>query len=153
MKSLRTLMDLRERVALVTGGGGHIGAAICEALGELGASVAVLDVNKDAVAKVARQVQDTFEVKTLPLAVDLGQQEAVQSVPAQVVEKFGRLDILVNCAAFVGTSNLKGWVVPFVEQSPATWRDALEINLTAAFVLIQACTEALMKSGKGSIIN
>jgi NAD(P)-dependent dehydrogenase (short-subunit alcohol dehydrogenase family) len=146
-------MDLRGRVALVTGGGGHIGAAICETLGELGASVAVLDVNKNAVVQVAEQIRNTFDVKTLPLAVDLAEQETLQSVPAEIVGNFGRLDILVNCAAFVGTSNLKGWVVPFIEQSPATWRDALEINLTAPFVLIQACTGALLGSGKGTIIN
>ena len=55
-------------------------------------------------------------------------------------------------AAFVGTSELEGWAVPFKEQSAATWRKALEVNLTANFVLFQSCLELLEKNN-ASIIN
>ena len=65
----------------------------------------------------------------------------------------GSLDIVVNCAAFVGTSGLSGWVTPFEEQSVDTWRAALETNLTACFALIQAATPFLRESGHGSVIN
>src|SRR5207237_919399 len=61
--------------------------------------------------------------------------------------------ILINNAALVGTSQLKGWGVPFAAQNADTWRQALAINLTAPFVLTQACREGLMASGHGSVIN
>ncbi len=152
MKTLKELMNLNGRVALITGGGGHIGSAIGEALAELGAAVAVLDRDESA-QRVADHLRNAFNVETLPLQVDLANQAAVQAAPEQVLARFGRLDILVNCAAFVGTSALKGWVVPFEEQSPETWRAALEVNLTAAFVLTQACASVLKASGHGSVIN
>ncbi len=145
-------MNLTGRVALITGGGGHIGAAIGEALAELGAAVAVLDRDVSA-QRAAEHLHTAFGAATLPLQVDLANQAAVQALPARVLDRFGRLDILVNCAAFVGTTALEGWVVPFDEQSPKTWRAALEVNLTAAFVLTQACAPALRESGRGSVIN
>jgi len=153
MRTVKELMSLSGRVALVTGGAGHIGLAICETLGELGAAVAVLDIHQESTIKVAEQIQLKFGVETIPLVVDLADQQSVQAVPGQVLDRFGRLDILVNNAAFVGTSNLKGWGTTFMEQLPETWRDAIEVNLTAPFVLTQACCDALTESGHGSIIN
>jgi NAD(P)-dependent dehydrogenase (short-subunit alcohol dehydrogenase family) len=84
---------------------------------------------------------------------DLGDVEAVRSVAGSIDSSFGRLDILVNCAALVGTSALEGWAVPFEEQSAETWRLAQDINLLAPFVLTQACVRLLGESGKGSVIN
>ena len=146
-------MNLQGRVALITGGGGHIGAAMCETLAELGAAIVVLDVVRESCTDVAKRAQETYGVGTLPLVIDLADEGAVQSVPGRVLDCFGRLDILVNCAALVGTSELKGWATPFLEQSADTWRLALEVNLTAPFILVQVCAEALAASGHGSVIN
>ncbi len=153
MKSVKELMNLHRRVALITGGGGHIGAAMCEALAELGAAIVVLDVGQESCMAVARRIHETYGVETLPLVIDLTDEKAVRSVPETALDRFGRLDILVNCAALVGTSELKGWGAPFLEQSADTWRLALEVNLTAPFVLVQACAEAMAASGHGSVIN
>ena len=153
MKSLKELMDLQGRVALITGGGGHIGAAMCEALAELGAAVVVLDVVQESCTDVARRTHKTFGVETLPLAIDLTDEPAVRAVPEKVLDRFGRLDILVNCAALVGTLELEGWATPFPEQRSDTWRLALEVNLTAPFALVQACVDALVASGHGSVVN
>jgi len=153
MKPLNEMMDLDGRVALVTGGVGHIGSAICGALAELGAGIVILDVDREACAVLAGQIQKKYAVEVLPLAVDLMDEREVRAVCQTVIDRFGRLDILVNCAALVGTSALKGWVAPFLEQSAETWRMAQEINLTAPFILIQECSEALSHSGHGTIIN
>ncbi|MBN1876996.1 MAG: SDR family oxidoreductase [Anaerolineae bacterium] len=153
MKSLRELMNLQGRVALVTGGGGHIGAALCEALAELGAAIIVLDTNREACVAISEQIRDVYMVETEVLVVDLMDEQAIRAVPHKVFERFGRLDILVNCAALVGTSELKGWATPFQEQSVDTWRKAFEVNLTAAFLLVQTVTELLVASGHGSVIN
>ena len=63
------------------------------------------------------------------------------------------LDILINNAAFVGTSDLKGWVTDFENQSVETWQRALEVNLTAAFDLSKGLAPKLKQNGHGSIIN
>ena len=153
MRSLKKLMCLKGRVALTTGGAGHIGSAICEALAEMGAATALLDVAEGPCHETAQRINETYGVETLPLVVDLADEEAVRSVPGAVVDRLGRLDILVNCAALVGTSKLEGWAVPFPQQRSDTWRLALEVNLTAPFVLVQACAAALAASGHGSVIN
>ena len=153
MKNLRQLMDLSGRVAAITGGAGHIGRAAGEALAELGATVVLLDLDRATCEAAAEELQHNFQTQTLGLVVDLEQETQVRAVPEKIVAEFGRLDILINCAALVGTSALQGWSTPFLEQSADTWRRALEINLTAAFVLTQASAPALIASGAGSVIN
>ncbi len=153
MKRISELMTLKGRVAVITGGAGHIGVAMAEALAELGANIVILDISMESCMPVCERISREYAVETLPLAVNLSQEEHIRSVPDEVVNKFGRLDILVNCAAFVGTSKLQGWITPFEKQSADTWKKALDVNLTAPFLLTQACSPALKRSGHGSVIN
>ena len=146
-------MSLKGRVALIIGGAGHIGAAMAEALAELGANIVILDISLESCLSVCEYISKEYGVETLPLAFDLAQEEHIRTVPEEVVNKFGCLDILVNCAAFVGNPKLQGWITPFEEQSVDTWKRAIDINLTAPFLLTQACIPALKESGHGSVIN
>ncbi len=153
MKSIGELMSLAGRVALITGGGGHIGEAMGDALAEAGASVILLDARPDACAAAAERIAARWKAQVLPLAADLADEAQVRAVPEKALSRFGRLDILVNCAALVSSRDLKGWTVPFLEQDAGTWRMALEVNLTAPFILTQLCVPALKDSGHGSVIN
>jgi len=151
MKSINELFDLSGRVALVTGGAGHLGGVIGEALAECGASVGLLDLKPldsilSGLPSVERGAHVAFQTNLL-------NEEDVLEVPSRVVKEMGRLDILVNCAALVGSDDLKGWVEPLENQSLRTWRDALEINLTAPFALIKASIPKIRESGNGSIVN
>lgn len=153
MNTVRTLMDLHGRVALITGGAGHLGRAMGDALAELGASIAVLDLDAAAASAVADDIHRRFGVATTGVGVDLTVDRDVRAVPDRIVQTLGGLDVVINNAALVGTSALKGWAVPFAEQDADTWRAALDVNLTAAFVLTQASLGALTASGHGSVIN
>jgi NAD(P)-dependent dehydrogenase (short-subunit alcohol dehydrogenase family) len=146
---LSDLINLEGRVALVTGGTGHLGRAMVETLVQMGARVAVHGLAPDETENAAAPHGGACA----PFPADLGDTDAVTALPAQVKEKFGRLDILINNAAFVGTSALRGWAVPFAQQSVETWRSALEVNLTAPFALTQAAAGLLAESGSGSVIN
>jgi NAD(P)-dependent dehydrogenase (short-subunit alcohol dehydrogenase family) len=101
----------------------------------------------------AAELANKWPVKAEMFDCDFEQGKAVKDLPRRVRDAFGGIDIIVNCAAFVGTSGLEGWAVPFEQQSDATWRRALEVNLTAPFVLVQAAAEDLARSGHGSVIN
>ena len=153
MRSITDLASLEGRVGLVTGGGGYLGSAIGQALTELGAHVVLLDVQSERCQQVARELARSSKVEVEPLVVDLEDESELRSVVDKVISRFGQLDILVHCAALVGTSELKGWAGPFGEQSAETWRKALEINLTAPFVLTQSCEQPLRDSGHGSVIS
>jgi NAD(P)-dependent dehydrogenase (short-subunit alcohol dehydrogenase family) len=152
MRTLRQLTDLRDRVALITGGAGHIGHVIGESLAELGASVAVLDIDQTAAGASASEIAHSYKVKTLAIAVDLTDITAVQSAPKRVVAEFGRLDIVIHSAAYGGDTRFPGWAVPFDEQTIEAWDRALRVNLTSAFALAQAARQPLIDSGHGSIV-
>ncbi len=152
-KNLQQLMDLEGRVALVSGGAGHIGGEAVRAFAELGADIAIADFEEESCHALAEEITKDYGVKTLPLVLDLAQDQEVKDAVEQTAESFGRLDIVVNSAAFVGTSGLEGWVVPFEEQTVDTWRKAMDVNLTAIFILCQAAAPHLKASGHGSIIN
>jgi len=151
-KTFAELSSLKGRIAVVTGGAGHLGFTAARVLSELGATVVVLDL---VAARCAARAAELFAEfgRGVPFAVDLSKEAEVRSVAPWISEKFGRLDVIVNCAALVGTSGLKGWAVPFPLQDVDTWRLALEVNLTAPFVLVQTCTELLRASGGASVIN
>ena len=145
-------MRLDGRVAVIAGGAGYLGSTLADALGEVGATVVLLDCDSDRCESVAAELQQRGR-QAVAYPCDLSDEAAVAAAPLAIAAEQGSLDILVYCAALVGTSPLPGWTTDFEEQSAETWRRALEVNLTAAFVLIQAATPALRQSGHSSIIN
>ncbi len=153
MRSIQELMNLSGKTALITGGAGHIGKAVADALAEAGCSIAIADIDARSAEEVAMALKEKFQIKTAGYDVDLAEESQVRELPEKAVTDFGSLDILVNCAAFVGTSDLEGWVTPFKEQRTEAWRAAFEVNLTACFALIQSATPFLERTGHGSIIN
>jgi NAD(P)-dependent dehydrogenase (short-subunit alcohol dehydrogenase family) len=152
MRSLKQLSDLTGRVALVTGGAGHIGFAAAQALAELGAMVAVSDLSPEACVARAGELRGTGYAAAFAAPCDLADEAATRKMVQDVMATQGRLDILVHSAAFVGTTRLKGWAAPFEQQTVEAWDLGLRVNLTSAFVLAQEARAALEQSGKGSIV-
>ncbi|WP_411037485.1 SDR family oxidoreductase [Shinella sp. BYT-45] len=154
MKSFTQMMSLEGRVAVVTGGAGHIGRAVAAGLAELGATVCLLDRSEEALGTAAEGIRDGLAgARVECLRIDLESEDDRSRVAGEVTDRFGRLDILVNNAGFVGDSRLTGWVTDFERQSIETWRRAIEVNLTAAFHLSQSLSGLLRASGHGSIVN
>lgn len=153
MRSIQELMSLKGRTAIVTGGCGHIGYAISEALVEAGANVALVDRSLEDLKAKADMLAAIGGAKINAFALDLGKEEQVRALPEKIAGVFGGIDVLVNCAAFVGTTKLDGWSVPFAEQKSEAWRAAFEVNVTAVFELTQVALPWLKESGNGSIIN
>ena len=153
MRSVSRLTSLTGRVSLVTGASGHIGKVICSTLAELGADIIILDINQQDLESLKVEINKHYPVKVYPYSCDLENTEQIDSLLQTLNNKFNKLDVLVNNAAFVGTSDLKGWSEDFVDQSVETWRRALEVNLTSVFVLTQALVGPLKRSENASIIN
>src|SRR5687767_11808427 len=135
-RTLKDLSDLGGRVALVTGGAGHIGRVAAQTLIELGATVATAD--REGLAD-----PNAFKV-------DLESEKQTRALIERVGRKFGRLDILVHSAAFVGTTSVDGWAVPLERQNVSAWDRAMRVNATAAFVLAQEGRALLARSGRGA---
>lgn len=153
MRSVRQLADLTGRKALVTGGAGHIGLAVCETLIELGANLAILDVDPGACNRRAADLSQRYGPgRVITIVCDFGNERVMRESVRDALNQLGGLGILVHCAAYVGTSEISGWSVPFEEQSLGAWEAALRVNLGAAFVITQETREALVASGRGSIV-
>lgn len=151
-RAISELINLRGRSALITGGCGHIGRAVGEGLAELGAKVSILDTNADACNEQATVFAKYQEAAGIGIACDLRNEVETRAAVHKVVESTGGLDIIVHCAAYVGTTEINGWAVPFEEQTVEAWDEAIRVNLTSAFVLAQEGKEALSASGHGTII-
>jgi len=153
MRTINELLNLHGRVALVTGGAGHLGSVMAETLAELDASLVILDRDWETCQTAVSRLASSTGCQTMPLSCDLALEEEISKVPQQVLDRFGRLDILVHCAGFVGAMKLPGWGTAFNKQPPSIWKEALQVNLTAVFALTQACAAALKTSGHSSVIN
>jgi NAD(P)-dependent dehydrogenase (short-subunit alcohol dehydrogenase family) len=145
-------VDLSGRLALVTGASGALGKVIAQTLAELGADLVLSDLDAKSLDELAEELSANFSVSITVKSCDLESDKDREALITSLREK-GRLDILVNNAAFVGNSDLEGWAVPFPAQSIQTWRRAFEVNLTAVFHLCQGLMPLLENSGKGSILN
>jgi NAD(P)-dependent dehydrogenase (short-subunit alcohol dehydrogenase family) len=134
------------KVALITGGGGGIGAATGRLFVEEGAAVALVDRDGPAVEQAAAEIQaDHPGGQVLALQADLTELTEARRVVAATVERFGRLDIL---AAIAGV-RVYG---PLVEATPESWAYILGVNVLATAYSCQAAIPALRAAGGGSIV-
>lgn len=140
-----TTYELEGRVAVVTGASRGIGLAIAEALASHGCSVVITGRSLASLEDAAKQLA-AYDTRIAPFECDIRHELAVQNLFAFVTDEFGHLDFLVNNAGIYGPS------VPVAEVDPAGWRDALDTNLTGAFL----CTRhglPLMKLGSVIVNN
>ena len=98
-------MSLEGRVALITGGCGHLGQTFAETLMELGANVVLLDMQENE--NVCESLREHYSSKVISMSCDLEKENDIQNSVANTLKIFNRLDIVVNNAAFLGTSDLK----------------------------------------------
>lgn len=146
-------MNLSGRPALVTGGAGHLGLAVGEALMELGADVGVLDVDAAACRRRVAELSRAFQGgRALAIPCDLRGERATRQAIREAIRQLGGLEILIHCAAYVGTTKRRGWAVPFDQQTVEAWDAAMRVNLTSAFVMVQEAREALAARERGSVI-
>jgi 3-oxoacyl-[acyl-carrier protein] reductase len=138
-------IDLRERVAVVTGGAQGIGAAIAARLLRSGASVVLWDRDAARLAEAAAQARALGTVDTH--VVELTDDQAVGAAAAEAIRRHGRVDILVNNAGITG-GNGTTW-----ELSPAVWREVIEVNLVAPYLTCRALVPHMVQRGYGRIVN
>lgn len=141
--------DLAGRTAVVTGGAGPLGAVLCDALAASRARVVVADRDADACSAIAAALPGSGHVGC---AADLLTPEGISAVVA-CAERLGACDVLVNNAAFTGTSGVPGYAVPFDEQTDDAFAMALQLNLTAPFSLTRRLAPLLRAGGHGSVVN
>jgi 3-oxoacyl-[acyl-carrier protein] reductase len=142
-------MELKGSAGIVTGGTGGLGRRICEKLARAGANVSVVYRQSRANAEQLAGELRGFGVQALAVQADITAPDGIQDMIARTVEAFGRLDILVNNAAY------NRWI-PFQDLealSADVWSHILHYNLTAPFLAMRAAAPVMRRTGRGRIVN
>jgi 2-deoxy-D-gluconate 3-dehydrogenase len=139
------LFSLQGRVALITGAAGGIGRVLCEGMAGAGAAVALADIRAAAMEPVAASVHaagreaECFEA-------DVSCKDSIRKLVAGVIDRFGRIDILVNCA---GINQRE----PILEVAEETFERIIAVNLRGVYQLSQAVASHMIRQGGGKIIH
>jgi len=136
------MTDFTGRVAIITGAARGLGRAAAERLHERGAAVAVNVRDRQRAESVARSIG----ARVIAVPGDIAAAGVPDEIVRMTLERFGRVDILVNNAAFAHSTR-------FPQLSAEEWRQALEVNLTAPFLLTKAVLPAMKEQGYGRIVN
>ena len=135
-------LDLKDRIAVITGGSGGIGYAIAERFVASGAKVVLWDINEEAAKAAAARVGAVLATR-----VDVTDQQSVAAAAKAAANRLGGIDILINSAG------INGAIGPVETYSVDVWRQVIEINLTGVFICCREVVPYLRKARNGRIVN
>ena len=135
----------QRHVALVTGGGGGIGEAICSQLASAGMSIVVADIDAQSAAATATWVA-TLGVDSIWIELDVTEPSSVQRGLAEIGQRLGAVDVLVNCAGWEHAGS-------FFDSDDQHWRRSIEVNLTGAIRMTRSVVPWMLERGWGRVIN
>ena len=150
-KKSSELFSLANKVVVVTGGAGLLGQVFCQALVDVGAHVAIVDLDLVSAETAAKKITKSDAQKVVAFESDITSPESVTQMVANVVKQLGRIDVLVNNAASKGSS-LDAFFESFEDYSLKTWREVMSVNIDGLFLVAQAVGKQMKKQGGGSII-
>ncbi len=143
-------MDLHGRVAVVTGGSGTLGGVICRALAQAGAHiVATYNTSQAKAERLASELSAAGQVTAIALQADVTAQTSIDALMAQTMDAFGRIDVLINDAAY-------NRYIPFQDLQTldeAVWNQIMQCNLTAPFLAMRSVAPIMKRQGGGRIVN
>ncbi|MGD0520943.1 MAG: 3-oxoacyl-[acyl-carrier-protein] reductase [Terracidiphilus sp.] len=139
------MADLQGRIALVTGAAQGIGRAIALELSKSGATLALADINEVKLAQVAAEIEAAGG-QAAAFRIDVSNEESIEAGAKAVLERFGKVEILVNNAGITRDRLM-------LRMKRADWDLVLDINLTGAFLLTQALLSPMLKNRWGRIVN
>ncbi len=138
--------NLAGRSAIITGGSKGLGLAMAAGLASAGASVALVNRNKEEGIKAANEIATDYGVKAIAIAADVTSREDTERMVSTAVQTFGKVDILVNSAGI----NIRG---PIDEVTPDDFDKVMNVNVKGTWLSCRAVTPHMKKNGKGKIIN
>ena len=145
MKSLQELFGLQNKTVFITGGAGHLGTAMCEALAELGANIVIGSRDKEKSSLIAKAMSEEFGVKVSGVQLDITNPESIDEALMVIDKTHGRLDVLIN-NAWSGNKNT------FESISIEDWKYDIDVCLNGAFYTTKKAAPYLKKT-RGVILN
>ena len=150
-KDLSELFDLSGKTAVVTGGTGIQGKRITRGLAANGASVAVVDLDRESVDAQAAEIARDYGVQATGIVCNVADKDAVQAMVKETVETFGSIDVLHNNAASK-SKDPRDFFVPFEDFDFDVWRQIMGVNIDGMFLVAQAVGKQMVQQGRGGSI-
>ncbi len=144
-RSLASLLSLKDKNVFITGGAGHLGTAMCEALAELGANIVIGSRDKTKGTLIAERLSDEFDIKAAGVALDITDADSIEPALSYIDDEFGGIDILIN-NAWSGKKNT------FESISMDDWKYDIDVCLNGVFYTTKLAFPHLKKT-KGVIVN
>lgn len=142
--NLEKMFSLQDKVIVLTGATGGIGAVLAQGMASVGARMALCDLNDAQLKELAEQIGPEGEAK--PFVLDILSMDSIKSCVDSVIDTFGRIDVLVNCA---GINKREG----FLDVEEGTYDKIMGVNLKGLYFLTQEVVKHMIKAKKGNIIN
>jgi 3-oxoacyl-[acyl-carrier protein] reductase len=142
---------LQGKVVIVTGGGHGIGTAYCEGFTKSGSRVVVADIDGDAAEKVAGDLAKLSEAGSMAVHVDVSDEESTNQMVAKTMERFGRVDVLINNASIFATIPMSRGRIE--EISLEEWDRLMAVNLKGVFLCCRAVLPQMRQQKSGKIVN
>lgn len=139
--------ELNGRTAVVTGAGQGLGKAFAKALAKAGAEVFIMARNEERLQKTAQELSEATGSRVYAVAVDITREESIRDACQSVMEKSGRIDVLINNAA-LGRSDAE-----LQNESLETWNQIINTNLTGTFLMMKHVGKIMIRQKAGKIIN
>ena len=150
------LFDVTGQVAIITGGAGMLGMQHAAAIAGAGGHVVIADLFEEAAIHSAREITGAFHVEAFGVGADVTSKAQVDAMAAAAVQKFGRVDILINNAALTvkgGSERSEDYFAPFEDYPLDLWEMALRVNLTGVFLCCQAVGKLMVAQRSGVVLN
>lgn len=139
-------MNLKDKVAVITGSARGIGKSIAEVYAKAGAKIVISDILAEEGTKTAEEIAEKYSVETAFISLNVTEMSSVEEFTKKVMEKFGRIDILVNNAGITRDSL-------FLRMKEEDFDRVISINLKGSYNCTQAIYKVMLKQRSGSIIN
>lgn len=154
--SVKDQFDLTGKIAVITGGAGFLGRHFADAVAEMGAQPILLDIDSASLDEACKGlVEKGYIAASYPL--DLTSAEAVLNTVEAIVAEYGRVDVLINSAAFAmksfQDSKEKNFFAGFEDYDLDLWRLSLDVTVTSTYLITQAVGRVMKRQGRGSIVN
>ncbi len=154
--SVKNLFDLKDRVAVITGGAGLLGVKHAEAIAEYGGVPVLVDINGKEAQEYAAKISEKYNVAALGYEADITSPQEISSLLMIILEQFERIDILINNAAHnpqMGCGKDGEQLSRFENFPTDLWESDIAVGLTGAFLTSKIIGTELAKRGKGVILN
>ena len=148
------LFRLDDRVVVITGGAGFLGQKHAEAVLDLGGVPVLTDLPSEKLDEAAHRLTVAYGRDVMGVGADLTREQDVTTAVASVADRFGRIDGLINNAAFTGKGrNIPGLFDAFEDYSKELWQAALDVNLTGTLLITQAVGRVMRTARCGAVLN